>query len=788
MIRNYFRTAIRNIRRSPGYSILNISGMAIGMASAIMILLWVQKEWSYDRHFSNAENIFRLTEKQGSANGETSLFAITPGLLPNALKEEYPEIIQCTRYDPHFELRLRQGNGFTHETAVALVDKEFLRMFDVKFIEGDANSALDDPHNIVITEEIARKYFGTGDPLGKTLQESLGYAVKVTGVIKKLQNSHLRFDILVPVEAMKERGAPLDEWDFRCYNYIELKRGTDNKAFENKIRDYLSAHDKGEDRQILLQNIKKIHLYSAGKYTYDTGSHGDITYVKIMGLIAIFILIITCINFVNFATAQSINRAKGIGLRKTSGSGRWQIILQFLTESLLIILVAAIIAVILVEIFLPGFNRLAGGQLSINFREAGLYTALISVILFCCLAAGSYPAFYLSSLQPLDTVRGIFLKNPGKVQLRRVLIILQFSLSVLLIIATLIVRNQLNYIKNAKTGINTDNIGYFMFPAAPWDPKLESIKEELLRSPGIDGVTRVFFNYENPLNIEGRSGDYTWTGKRAGDNVMFYELIADEDYATTFKLELLHGRFFSREFPTDTSAVMINETAAAILGFKDPVGEMLTTRDGSRLSIIGVVSDFHYKPLHYRIEPLIMKTGNSNTFFIRMEPGKTNSIVESVNKTYKSFKPDIPLDFHFLTDDFNRLYSPEQRIGEIFAYFSLLAIIISCLGLAGLSSFITERRTREIGIRKVNGARSVEIFYYLSGEYILWVCISIIIACPVAWYLMNRWLQDYAYRINITLPVFLTTGGIALLIAMLTVSYQSFRAANKNPAEALRYE
>jgi putative ABC transport system permease protein len=788
MIRNYFKIALRNIKRYTVYSILNISGMAIGMACALLILLWVQNEWSYDRQFDNASNIYRLIENQKPSGGDASLFAITPAPLARELKEQYPEVIRSASYDPHMELRLKKGDEFEHETAVAMVDKDFLKMFDIRFVQGDINKALNQPHNVILTEEMARKYFGNTDAAGKTLQESLGYLVTVTGVVKKPRNSHIRFDFLVPMELMKERGGPPNEWDFRCYNYIELKKGTDSKIVEPKISDFLKKHVKGSNSEISLQNIKKIHLFSSRKYTYDVSGHGDIAYVRIMGLIAAFILLIACINFMNLSTAQSARRAREIGVRKVAGATKRKIIFQFLGESLLIVFVAHAIAMILVELLLPVYNNLTGIQLDVNYKNAGLYIGLISMILICGLLAGSYPALYLSSLKPMNIMKGMINKNPGNAAFRRALVIFQFSLSVLLIICTLVIGRQLSYIQDKNLGFNKDNIGYFMFPTAPWDPKLEIIKKEMLTNTEILSVTRLFYNYDNPLNIEGTSDGYNWTGKKEGEDVLFYELSADADYAKTFQLELKEGRFFSNDFSTDNTAIVVNEQAAKIMGLRNPIGEIITTAQGSALTVIGVVKDFNFKSLHYKIEPLIMHLGGSNTFFIRMKPEHITSTVEAVTKMYNSFKPDIPLDFHFLDADFNRLYQAEQRMSKISRYFSLLAIIISCLGLIGLSSFMTERRTKEIGIRKANGAKSREIFYLLSKEYIVWVMVSVIIACPVAWLVMHKWLQNFAYRVHMGWWVFAMASLAALIIALLTVSFQSYHAARKNPVEALRYE
>jgi putative ABC transport system permease protein len=480
----------------------------------------------------------------------------------------------------------------------------------------------------------------------------------------------------------------------------------------------------------------------------------------------------------------SARRAREIGVRKVAGANKTKIVAQFLAESLLIVLVAHIFAMIFVELLLPGFSTLIGTQLNVNYGSAGLYLGLITIVLFCGLLAGSYPAFYLSSLKPLDVIRGVINKNPGNTVFRRILVIFQFSLSILLIICTLIVEMQLKFIQNKSLGFNKDNIGYFMFPTRPSDPRLETLKKELSSNQDILGVTRAW----NPFYNDGTRNGFTWAGKNEGDDVNFHMIGADIDYAKTYKLELKKGRFFSSEFSSDNTAIVINEEAEKILGFNNPIGETITASSGSKLNIIGVVKDFHIQSLHYKIGPLIMQLSESNNFYVRMKPDKIISTVEFIKKTFKSFDPGLPIDFRFLDDDYDNLYRTEKRMGKIFVCFSLLAIIISCLGLIGLSSFMTERRTKEIGIRKINGARSVEIFSLLSGEYIIWVLVSIIISCPVAWFVMNKWLQNFAYRISTGWWIFALAGFIALVIAFLTVSWQSFRAADKNPVEALRYE
>jgi len=758
--------------------------MGIGLACTILILLWVQDEWSYDRHFEHADDLYRVIEKQNSPGGEFTLFAPTLSAVAPALKNEYPEIIRYSRII-HTPLTLKKRDEFIEETVVA-VDKDFFKMFDIRFVRGDINTAFNDPHNIVITEETAYKYFGNEDALGKTLP-SRGFLVTVIGVVKPLPlNSHIRFDFLISTDFLVVPGARINDWEDRgrSYSYVELVKGTDSKIVDKKIQNFIKKHKKGSDAEISLQNIKKIHLYSSRKYSYDISGHGDITYVTILGLIAVFILLIACINFMNLSTAQSVQRAREIGVRKVAGANKQKIIAQFLGESLLIVFVATVIAMILVELLLPSYNNLTGKQLDVDYHSISLYIGLITMVLFCGLLAGSYPAFYLSSLNPSDIIKGVINKDPGNAKFRRVLVVFQFTLSIVLIICTLIIENQLNYMQNKKLGYNKDNIGYFMFPIRPGDPKLEALKKELCNNPDILSVTKGY----SPINLEVTSGGYNWAGKKAGDDVLFHRLDTDEDYAKTFQLELIDGRFFSSEFPTDNSAAVINEKAAEVMGLRNPVGEVLTTPRGAKLTIIGVLKDFHIQSLHYKIEPLIMKKGESNNLIVKMKPDHIPATVESINKTFKSFNPGLPLVFHFLDDDFDNLYRTEQRMSKIFGYFSLLAIIISCLGLIGLSLFMTELRTKEIGIRKVNGAKSLEIFSLLSKEYIGWVLISILIASPIAWYAMHRWLENFAYKTELSWWVFALTGLLALGIALLTVNWQSLKAATRNPVEALRYE
>lgn len=783
MIRNYFKIALRNIRRNATYSILNVLGMAIGMACALLIILWIKDEWSYDRHFRNADHLYRVIEKQRPEGGEEKMYAPSPSPLSTALKAQFTEIIRATRF-VQTPLTLKKGEENIEEN-VTVVDPDFLTMFDVDFIQGDSRTALNDPYSIILTEESAIKYFGNKNALGKKLA-SLGFDLTVTGIVKKLpENSHISFDKIISIDLFVIMGAnDINEWNRgRCYNYIELSKGTDRKSVEKKLMHFLDKFQEQSNSLLSLQNVQDIHLYSARKYTYDVAGLGDIMYVKILTLVVVFIILIACVNFMNLSTAQSVQRAKEIGIQKISGASRKKVVFQFLGESLLLVFTAHIIAMIMVELLLPSFSNLAGKHLEINYQSWTLYAGLFLMVLFCSLLAGSYPAFYLSRLKPVYVLKGSA-NNFRSIHFRRALVIFQFTLSVLLILCTIIIKGQFNYLQNKDLGFNKDHMGYFLFPTFPDDPKLISVKEELLKIHGIESVTRA---NNNPFNVEWMSDGVSWRNKMPGSRVNFYMISADADYARTYQLKMKEGRFFDSGKIDDAAAVIINETAAEIMNLSDPLTETISC-NGSDYQIIGVVRDFNFKPLHYKIEPLIMQLGNSNTFYCRMKSNQPSSIINDINRVYESYNPANAINFHFLDADFDYLYRTEQKMSRIFSYFSILAIIISCLGLIGLSSFIAEKRTKEIGIRKTHGAKSMEILSLLFKEFIVLAGIAVVIASPVALFAMNKWLQNFAYRIHISWWVFALTAAIVLLITMFTIGYQSYKASFKNPVDALRYE
>jgi putative ABC transport system permease protein len=790
MIKNYFKIALRNIKRYSTYSILNITGMAIGMACSILLLLWVQYQFSYDRFYKSADRLYRVLERH-YADGKLQQTALTTYPLAPALKEAYPEIILASRYD-NFWKTFTKGDNLVEGT-IATVDKDFFEMFDIRFLQGDKNTALNGPNDIIITEDMANRYFGNEDPLGKKMNLGQNKVFTVTGVIKNVpRNSHIYIDCIVSSEYLKfENLGNLNDWNNGSnYTFIELMKGTDSKSVEAKIKNIVQKNLKESTEskpEIFLQNIKQIHLHSHGKYADDI-EYGNITPVRVASLIAILILTIVCINFMNLLTAQSSGRVKEIGVRKTAGANKRNIVFQFLGEALLVIFVAHVIAMILVELLLPVFNTSMFVNLKVNYQSAGLYIVLFTVILFCGLVAGSYPALYLSSLQPINILKGVIIKDTGNAKFRRILVTSQFLLSFLFIISTLIIKSQLNYMKSKNFGANIDNIAYFEFNEGV---QRETLKNELRDIPEILNVTITGHQYI--LNNWSTVNDFSWKGKKDGDNVMFTILEADKDYAKTFHLELKEGSYLSAdEYSIDNSAVVINEKAAEILGFKNPVGEIVTTTKGLKFTIIGVLKKFHFKSFHFTIDPLIIIPIQPHTIggicYVRINPDSLASTVSKIRYMFKSHNPNYPLKIGFLEDDYNSYNRMELIIGIMFGSFAFLTIIISILGLIGLSTFMTLRRTKEIGIRKALGAKSSAIFSMLSKEYITLVTISFIIASPVAWFATNIWLQSFAYRVNVSLGLFALAWVIVMAITMLTVGFQSYRAASKNPVEALRYE
>jgi len=748
-------------------------------------MLWVLDELSYDRFNKNADHIYRVVEDQYYAGGEVFPVAVTPGPLAKALKDEYPEIINSCRLT--FITQSLRYNESTFAENILLVDSSFLKMFTFPLREGDINTALTQPFSILLSSKAAEKFFGKDDPIGKSLIVGSETALQVTGVFNNVpENSHLRFDYIIPFKILNQFGARTDNWGNNSYyTYVQLQSGFRSKDVDKKIIDIIKKNNEGSTTEIYLQPLVDIHLYSGSKYTADINGHGNIEYVNIFSLVAIFILLIACINFMNLATARSARRAKEVGLRKVVGAMRFQIIRQFFIESIILTFIALSFAVIIVNIFLPLFNELAGKTINFWDSSIAIYSGLLILVILTGIVSGSYPALYLSSFVPAKILKTGNTSDRKGSKFRKVLVILQFTLSIFLIICTTIIYNQLDYIQNKNLGFQRENI-VFTSVTDKVKEKIESVKTELQKNPDILSAS---VSNSIPTYYGNSTSGIDWEGKNPDDIILMHYVSVDDSYINTFNMKLAKGRFYSKEFVSDTGAVVINETAAKIMGMNDPIGKRLTIFD-SDLTIVGVVKDFHFKKLDTKIEPLVFLTmpQYNNFLFMRLSPNNISASLSFIDLKLKEFDPIQKFDFKFLDEQFDQLYRSEQRMGELFTSFSILAIFISCLGLFGLASYMAERKTKEIGVRKVMGASIFNITFLLTNNFGKLVLFANLIAWPIAYYFMSVWLQSFAYRIDMTLWPFLFSGIIAILIAVTTVSYQSVKAAIANPAKSLKYE
>ena len=786
MIKNHLKIVLRNIQRNKLYSFINIFGLAIGLTCCLLIFLWVQDELSYDRFHENADNLYRVVENQYYSGSEPFPVAVTPAPLAEALRTDYPEIVNSCRFQRGRRFLVQHGEKYFYEDNVTLADPELFQMFSFPFVLGDPGTALNDPSNIVISESIANKYFGNENPIGQMMRIDNHFDFQITGVFKDIpKNSHLQFEILAPFVFIKQMGRSLDEWGSNSYlTYVQTQPGISVQDLDEKIKGIIKAHNEGSVTEIYLQPLTRIHLYS--NYVADIGGHGDILYVNIFTIISLFVLLIACINYMNLATARSANRAREVGLRKVVGAKRSQLIRQFYSESIILTVISALIAIGLVQTLLPVFNELSGKQISLLSVNSYFWWGLLAIVLITGIISGSYPAVFLAGFQPASVLKGQLKSGEKGVLFRKSLVIIQFSLSVILIICTLIVSQQLDYIQNKKLGLDRDHVIYFTMNDA-FREKLETAKTEMLSNKNVLAATAVS---ELPVNLASSTSGFDWEGKNSDETILMHVMSVNYDLTDVLKLEMAAGRFYSRAFPSDTAnGVVVNEKAVEVMNMSDPIGKRFTAY-GSDLSIIGVVKNFHFKPLQKEIEPLVMLPLNQWQYYFlaRISPEDMPGTIKYMENVWAKLNPSYPFEYKFLDETYDRTYRAEQRMQSLFGYFTILGIFISCLGLLGLASFTAEQRRKEIGIRKVLGSTSSGLVVLLSKDYTKWVIISNLIAWPVAWYAMTQWLRNFSYRIEIDWWVFLIAGALALIIALLTVSSQAIKAAFDNPIDAIKYE
>ena len=790
MIKNFFRIAVRNISRNKSITFINVAGLAIGLAASLLILLWVQDELSYESFNTDAENIYRVEEDQ-FYSGERYHVTVTPHPSGPVWMQKIPEIKEQTRVNRMPRLLFRQGDNVFFESQVVAADSGLFRMFTIPLLTGDKMTVLNEPHSIVLTEKLAKKYFGDTDPLGKTITLENKYQFMVRGVMKNLpRNSLFTFEAVIPYSFLKEIGAISDSWGSNSiFTYVLLAGGSDINAVNKKLTDVVLEHNPETKTKFLLFPLLDIHLHT--QFGYDR-SKGAVIAVYIFTLIAVFILLIACINFINLSTAKAASRGKEIGIKKVAGADKKTMVIQFMLESLLLVFLAMIFALLLVGLALDIFNNLSGKSFTISdLFQAKFILSLLLVGVFAGIVSGLYPAFYLSSFQPAAVLKGEASAGRGNGRMRQVLVVIQFTLSILIAISATFMYMQLRYLQKKELGFEKDNL--ICIPMADgMKPKYSSLKEELLKETLIQGVTAA---RSNPVRIGSNSGGASWDGKDPEKQVLIGTNAVDYDYLKTMKMELISGRDFSKEFPADiardtTGNFLINEEVAKIMGEGDAVGKNFSFM-GLHGRIVGVLKNFHFKGADQPIEPIafaLTDTRYLSVILIRLTPGSTEASLKTVETVWKNVITDYPLDYFFIDHDYENLFRSQLRLSSLLKYFTVLAVIIACLGLYGLSAYSAERRTNEVGIRKVMGAGSFEIMYTMSKEFIILVLISIVLAFPLGWIIVGKLLNQFASRIDMSLSVFAIIAACSVVVGMLTVGYQAYKASGINPAEALKIE
>lgn len=806
MLQNYFKIAWRSLARNRAFSAINIIGLAIGLASCMLISLYVLDELSFDRYNEKADQIVRVVFKGTMQGGKINEAHVMPPTA-QALKADNPEVLAATR--------LRQGGSpivllgdkqYTGDNLV-FADSNFFQVFTLPLLKGDAKTALLEPYSLVITQKLADKYFGNADPIGQVINfKGSNTVFKVTGVIEKVpENSHFHYDIFTSMAGYPDAKSP--SWmTSEYFTYLVLPKGYDYKKLEAKlpqtVEKYMAPQLKvamgvtmdefrksGNNLGLYLQPLTDIHLHS--DFGYDLGNNGDIKYVYIFGAVAIIMLVIACINFMNLSTAGASKRAREVGVRKVMGSERKELVYQFLLESILLTSIAMLLAVIFGYFALPLFNTLSGKNLTLQFTAIpSLLPGLILFGLAVGILAGSYPAFFLSSFKPILVLKGRLVSDRKSISLRSGLVVIQFFISITLIIGTTVVYQQLRFIQNKKLGYSKDQvmvIDTWSLNAA----NKEMFKEELLRDPRVLNVSSSSYIPAGPSN---NNNYMVYPDGKNTDLVKTLRYDVDASYIPTLGMEMVAGRNFSKEFGNDSSGVIINETAASMLGFKkDALDRTITNtnNEGGKgtYRVIGVVKDFHFRSLHEKITPLVMLLSkDSGNFLVKTKTKEIKGLLADMEGKYKVYKSDHPFSYSFLDERFNNTYQAEQKTGSILGIFAGLTIFVACLGLFGLATFTAQQRTKEIGVRKVLGASIGSIVALLSGEFIKLVLVALVLASPVAWYMMTAWLQDFEYKISIEWWVFAISGLLAIAIALLTVSYQSIKTAMINPVKSIRME
>ncbi|MGN6298410.1 MAG: ABC transporter permease [Ginsengibacter sp.] len=785
MIHNYLKTTFRNLWKNKGFTFLNIFGLGIGIACASLIFLWVEDEINFNNYFSNKENLYKIKDSQ-TYDGTTFTFDATPGPLAAGIKTEIPGIKNSARSSWGQQSLFSLGEKNIYERGM-YVDSSFLKMFQLEFVQGNAGTAFQQLHSLVITEKMAHKFFGNDNAIGKSLRIDNNTSSVVTGVIKDLPESvSFQFEWLAPFKIFENQNSWLQSWrNNGVLTYVELQPGADTKAINRKLYNYVQSKAQDAEAKMSVYPMSRWRLYDSWKDGKEVP--GRIKYVNLFSLIAWIILLIACINFMNLSTARSGKRAREVGVRKVLGAAKSKLVGQFIGESVIMALISAVVAVCIIFAVLPAFNSLVEKQLSIHLFQPLHISALLVIAVVCGLVAGSYPAFYLSSFNPVAVLKGIRIKMNGSAGLiRKGLVVLQFSISIILIISTIIIYKQINHAKNRSLGYDKENLIYL-----PLQGKLKehfnAVKNDLVQT----GVVKdAALSQSTVLQLGSNTGDFQWQGKDPDKQVLITVESVSPEYTSTMGMRIEKGRNFYDDYKSDSGNIIINQTLAKIIGDKNIIGSLITDGD-NKFTVVGVIDDFVYNNLYSPSSPLILFPDTSGTNFLTVRLKKTSNVagaLEKVENVIKANNPGFPFDYKFVDDQFGQFFKTEMLIGKLASVFAFLAIFISCLGLFGLAAYTAERRTKEIGIRKVLGASAKGLAGLLSKEFLILVMISCLIAFPIAWWMMHNWLEGYEYRVPISWPIFLVAGLLAMLIALFTVSVQAIKAALANPIQSLRSE
>jgi putative ABC transport system permease protein len=793
MFKNLIKTAIRNILKDFGYSSLNILGLTLGIASALFLIIYIADELSYDKYHEKADRIYRVSSHIKETDDEfTWIIAQIP--FAEQVSTDYPEIEAAVRFIPFQRALFKYEDKEFFEEDFAYTDTSVFDVFSYEFIKGNPKDALLEPNTIVLTETIAAKYFGVTDPVGKTLVTG-DEAYKVTGVIKDVpHNSHYRFDALA---SRKSLPAQFGNWgNFGVFTYILLPEGTNYKEFEAKIQEMYPKYMApiferlGITIDYILEPITDIHLKSTN--AQEPEPTGSIAYVYIFAIVALFLILIAAMNYMNLATARSAKRAREVGLRKVVGSNRGSLIFQFITESVVFTFISMVISIVLIIVLLPSFNQLAGKFFDLHIIYSPVVLlSLLAVIVVIGIIGGSYPAFYLSRFSPLTVMKGEITKGASGSLFRKVLVVIQFVISVAMIVSTLVVFKQLNYLKTKDLGYDMNNVISLELSTREMIDKYPVLKDALLENPEVltvgstntrigEGSGKVLFTVETEDGMQPRGLNFA---------------VVDHDFVESLGITMIKGRDFQQDMPSDTLlGVIVNETMAKRLNWTEPIGKRveLQGRNGQdiiRGTVVGVMKDFHQTGMYNEIETMMMLYRiNNSIVYAKLKDNDVQGTIKYIEKRWTEIFPNQPFTYSFLSDRFYEQFSADEKRGFIFTLFTVLAILIACLGLFGLASYTVEQRTKEIGIRKVVGANEGTIVKLISKEFVILVAISMFIAFPLAYFFMRDWLQNFVYRTNLGLFIFILAGLITIAITFITISYQAWKAANKNPAESLRTE